>query len=115
MSDLLIHIHFFACQAMDFLTDVNKKQKAQKTSREKELEKVVVAKEDMDVVVCFASFPPLPNILRPLMMVRFICVDDRVSDPQSSGGACITGQPREPLRYTEGACICSMMVGIIGG
>ncbi|KAI8821415.1 CG9922-like protein [Fimicolochytrium jonesii] len=46
-------------KAMNFLTDVNNKQKAQKTSREKELEKVVVAKEDIDVVMNEFQIPRL--------------------------------------------------------
>ncbi|KAI9098888.1 CG9922-like protein [Phlyctochytrium arcticum] len=38
-------------KAMTFLTDVSKEQKAQKSEREKELARVAVAKEDIDLVV----------------------------------------------------------------
>lgn len=40
---------------MTFLTDVNKKQKAQKSAKDKELDKVVVSKEDVELVVSTCS------------------------------------------------------------
>ncbi|KAI8915515.1 CG9922-like protein [Powellomyces hirtus] len=38
-------------KAMSFLTDVNKKQKAQQSARDKELAKVVIGKEDVELIM----------------------------------------------------------------
>ncbi|KND02592.1 uncharacterized protein SPPG_03048 [Spizellomyces punctatus DAOM BR117] len=38
-------------KAMTFLTDVSKKQKAQKSARDKELAKVVLTKEDVELIM----------------------------------------------------------------
>ncbi|TPX61384.1 hypothetical protein SpCBS45565_g07285 [Spizellomyces sp. 'palustris'] len=40
-----------ASLAMTFLTDVSKKQKAQKSARDKELAKVVLTKEDVELIM----------------------------------------------------------------
>ncbi|KAJ3278576.1 hypothetical protein HK104_002206 [Borealophlyctis nickersoniae] len=36
---------------MTFLTDVSKKQKAQRTARDKELDKVTISKEDVELIM----------------------------------------------------------------